>query len=59
MRPLKEKVSLTLDSDLIAIMKQEAENDERSFSQYINLILRNHLVNKVKTDTIEELEGMK
>lgn len=43
MRPLKEKVSITLDSDIIETVKKLAEEDERSFSQYINLILRSHI----------------
>ena len=40
MKPLKSKVSITLDSDIIEKIKQLAENDDRSFSQYINLILK-------------------
>jgi predicted transcriptional regulator len=43
MKPLKTKVSITLDSDLIEKIKQLAEEDERSFSQYINLILKDYL----------------
>ena len=45
MRPLKEKISITIDSDLLIIIKDEAEKDERSLSQYINMVLRQH-VNK-------------
>lgn len=41
MKPLKTKVSITLDNDLVTILKDMAENDDRSFSQYINLILKN------------------
>lgn len=33
MKPLKSKVSITLDSDIIEKIKQLAENDDRSFSQ--------------------------
>lgn len=40
MRPLKTKVSITLDNDLVINLKEMAENDDRSFSQYINLILK-------------------
>ena len=40
MKPLKEKISITIDSDLLEILKKEAEKDERSLSQYINLLLR-------------------
>jgi len=43
MKPLKERVSITLDSDLIEKLKVLAEEDDRSFSQYINLVLKMHL----------------
>ena len=42
MRPLKRKMSVTLDGDIIEIIKELAEKDGRSFSQYINLILKKH-----------------
>ena len=40
MKPLKTKVSITLDSDLVEQLKELAEDDDRSFSQYINLVLK-------------------
>lgn len=40
MKPLKEKISITIDSDLLKDLKNEAEKDDRSLSQFINLILR-------------------
>lgn len=40
MKPLKTKVSITLDENVIIKIKQMAENDDRNFSQYINLILK-------------------
>ena len=43
MKPLKSKVSITLDSDVIEQIKQLAERDDRSFSQHINMILKEHL----------------
>lgn len=43
MKPLKNKVSITLDSDVIESIKHLAEKDDRSFSQYINLVLKEHL----------------
>ena len=46
MKPLKSKVSITLDSDIIEKIKQLAENDDRSFSQYIKLILKEYLNQK-------------
>ena len=43
MKPLKEKISITIDSDLLQQLREQAENDERSLSQYINLILRKYI----------------
>lgn len=43
MKPLKTKVSITLDSTIVDSIKELAENDDRSFSQYINLILKDYL----------------
>lgn len=45
-KPLKSKVSITLDDDVIKEIKELAEKDDRSFSQYINLILKDHLTTK-------------
>jgi len=43
MKPLKEKLSITLDSDIVDQIRQLSEKDDRSLSQYINLVLREHL----------------
>ena len=43
MKPLKEKISITIDSDVLSKIKQKAEDDDRSLSQYINLILKKHI----------------
>lgn len=43
MKPLKEKVSITLDEDIVKRIKEMAEKDDRSFSQYINKVLKNHI----------------
>ncbi len=32
MKPLKEKISITIDSDLLKELKSEAERDDRSLS---------------------------
>lgn len=45
MKPLKEKISITIDSDILEKLREYAENDERSLSQYINLVLKKHLEN--------------
>ena len=43
MKPLKDKVCITLDNDIVEEIKRLAEEDDRSFSQYINLLLRKHI----------------
>lgn len=43
MKPLKEKISITIDQDVLEKARIEAEKDDRSLSQYINLILRDYL----------------
>lgn len=46
MRPLKDKISITVDSDIVQKIKELAEADDRSFSQYINMVLKEHITNK-------------
>lgn len=46
MKPLKEKISITIDYDVLAKLKEQAELDDRSLSQYINIILKQHLKSK-------------
>lgn len=43
MKPLKEKVSITLDSDIVKTVKEMAEDDDRSFSQFINKVLKEYI----------------
>lgn len=43
MKPLKERYSLSLDSDVAEAIKKLAENDDRSFSQFVNMILKDYL----------------
>lgn len=43
MRPLKEKISITIDNDVISKLRIEAEKDDRSLSQFINIILKDYL----------------
>ena len=53
MKPLKKKVSITLDSDLVEMIKELAEKDDRSFSQYINMVLKEY-VNRENEGTTKE-----
>lgn len=48
MKPLKEKISITIDADLLIKLRQLADDDDRSLSQYINLILKQHIDRKEK-----------
>ena len=40
---VKEKISITIDSDILEKLRDRAEYDDRSLSQYINLVLKRHL----------------
>lgn len=50
MKPLKTKVSITLDHDLVENLKKLAEKDDRSFSQYINLVLKEWVARKNQSE---------
>lgn len=43
MRPLKIRVSLSLDEDVVEKLRVVAEEDDRALSSCINLILRDYL----------------
>ncbi len=43
MKPLKEKISITIDSDLLEKLRLKADYDCRPLSQYINLVLKKYL----------------
>ena len=47
MKPLKEKISITVDSDILEIIRNEAERDDRSLSQHINIILKKHIKSEI------------
>jgi len=50
MKPLKEKVSLTLDGPVVEKIRALAEYEDRSLSSYINLVLKAHLEQKKKSE---------
>lgn len=50
MKPLKNKVSITLDEDVIQLIKELAEKDDRSFSQFINMVLKEYISKIDKTN---------
>ena len=46
MKPLKEKISITIDWDVLENLKSYAEEEDRSLSQYINMVLKKHIKQK-------------
>ena len=48
MKPLKTKVSITLDTEIVDRIRTLAEEDDRSFSQYVNLVLKKFLYEKIR-----------
>lgn len=42
-KPLKVKVSLSLDEEIVKKLRILADEDDRQLSSYINLVLRNYL----------------
>ena len=45
-RPLKSKLSIALDNDIVDRIKEWAIEDDRSFSSYVNRILREYVKDK-------------
>jgi len=43
LKPLKEKISITIDSDILEKLRIYADKDDRSLSQYINIILKSYI----------------
>ena len=56
LKPLKKKVSITLDEELIEKVKAYAEETDRSFSQYINILLKKHIEAKENKQKSIDLE---
>lgn len=43
MKPLKEQISITVDSDILEKARKLAEQDDRSLSQFINIALKEYV----------------
>ena len=48
MKTLKQRISITIDSDLLEKLREKADEDCRPLSQYINLVLKKHLEEEEK-----------
>ncbi len=46
MKPLKKSISITLDGPILERIQVLAEEEDRSVSSYINLVLKEHLEKK-------------
>ena len=42
MKPLKERISITIDNDILQLTKEHAEQCDRSVSQFINIVLKDY-----------------
>ncbi len=43
MKPLKERISITIDGDVVVKLREWAEKYDRSVSQVVNIILKDYL----------------
>ena len=50
MKPLKDKISITIDSDIHEKARELAEMDDRSLSQFINIALKEYIKKLEKKD---------
>lgn len=57
MKVLKSKVSITLDEDIVDLVKELAIEDDRSFSQYVNIVLKDHLLERKDDYSISQNDG--
>lgn len=51
MKPLKKKISITIDEDILEEIRYLADDSFRSVSQYINIVLAEHIKNKKSGDS--------
>ncbi|MBR5546079.1 MAG: toxin-antitoxin system protein [Clostridia bacterium] len=56
MKPLKKSISITLDADIIEKTRTLAEESDRSFSQYVNILLKKHIEAKENKQKNEDAE---
>ncbi len=60
MKPLKERISITIDGDVLNGIRALADNYERSLSQFINIILKDYLDPEKYSEALKKvLEGKK
>lgn len=50
----KRKVSITLDEDIIETIKKLSDDVDRSFSQYVNMVLKKHIAEKKESESSKD-----
>jgi metal-responsive CopG/Arc/MetJ family transcriptional regulator len=55
MKPLKEKISITIDSDILLKLREKSEHYDRSLSQFINIILKDYLENSDEREDLKKV----
>ena len=55
-KPLKQHISISLDQEVIEKIKILAEESDRSFSQYVNILLKKHIEAKENKQKSSENE---
>lgn len=48
MKPLKDRISITIDPDILEWAREKSEMDDRSLSQFINLVLKEKMLKEKK-----------
>lgn len=55
MKPLKEKISITIDSDILLKLREKSEHYDRSLSQFINIILKDYLESSDEREDLKKV----
>ncbi len=50
MKSKKKRISITLDPEVVQKISKLAEEDDRSLSQFVNIILKEYLVRQEKSE---------
>ncbi|MBQ9778386.1 MAG: toxin-antitoxin system protein [Clostridia bacterium] len=54
MKPLKERISITIDGDVLQSLREYSEQYDRSVSQLINIILKDYFDSKISSPSAQE-----
>ena len=58
MKPLKERISITIESDVLQNLREYSEKYDRSVSQLVNIILKDYFDSKISSTSVQDkLQG--